>query len=159
VAGSSEAGGIRHLAASDKTDPSARGKAKQSGEPREHRVLDDRRGGREYEQTSVLVPRTGEPIRSDRRGQAAADHESEEARAGRGDDPRIRISRQLLDDPTSGLAALGQRSSQRRAHRRDVRARADPTGGKVFQVLDGRRVRRLESRATHELPPRQRHNR
>ena len=73
----------------------------------------------------VLVPRRRQPVRGQRRGQRAAGHEAEVARAGGGDDPGLRARDELVDDLLGRDAVVGQLARERRAQLVWVDRRAD----------------------------------
>ncbi len=64
----------------------------------------------------VLVPRRHQPVRGQRGGQCAADHEAEMARPGAGHQAGLGAGHQRVDDGVRVLAVLRQRTAESIAH-------------------------------------------
>ena len=105
--GGGETGRVRHLPAGDESDAGACGQAEQLRQPFEHRLFRHRRRRGEHEEARVLVPRARQPVSADRRGQAAADDETEEPRSCRRDDAGVGSARELRDDLRRRFAVFG----------------------------------------------------
>ena len=76
-----ERGHVCHLATRHQRERSVARQVEQVEQPAPHDLFGDRRGRRGGVQPRILVPRGGEPVRGDHRGQRAADHPREEAPA------------------------------------------------------------------------------
>src|SRR5438093_1451383 len=101
IASGGKRGEVRHLASGDEANARLPGQIEQIEEPFARYLFDDRDGWRSHEETRVLVPRAGDPIRCERDRQRAADHEAEVARAGASDgDQQIGFARAVTDAAT-----------------------------------------------------------
>ena len=109
------------------------------------RHLLDHRGGRRGDGVEgVLVPGRGEPVGRQRRGQRAAGHEPEVARAGRGDEARGGVACECLDHVCRRNALTSQLAAERRAQLGEARERAG------VALADGVEVVRRELGGTGE---------
>ena len=131
-----------------KPTPVPAGRASTSSSQRDGGVLEGgghRRGG---PQAGVLVPRRGEDARRDRGRQRAADHEAEEARAGRAEGRRRSRLVEQRQHALGGEAGFGQRRCEARESGQGVLAwepRAAP-GSRTGSAPLGRRRRRSGQR-------------
>ena len=95
---SSEAGEVRHLASGDESDARLARQVENLQHPLRRDFFDHRRNRRRRVDAGILIPRAREPIRRERDGQRAADHESEVARPGAGDRAAFSLRCEIVDD-------------------------------------------------------------
>ena len=92
-----ETGGVGHLAARDERERRARRDAEEILEPLARNLLDDRGRRAAHDESSVLIPRRGQPVGGEGGRKRPADDEAEVAAARDRDDARLGRERQLLD--------------------------------------------------------------
>ena len=127
----------RHGCARRKADRGGFRQPEQVDEPGSRDLFRDRRGGPDRIKPRVLIPGACQPVRRQRRGQGAADHEPEVARTGAGDQARVSDRGEMVDDLAGGLSALGKLA----AHRCDElvvrRGRSNRPCIEPFEVVGG----------------------
>jgi hypothetical protein len=98
VPGRCERRRMRHLAAGDQRERGGFGQAEQRLQPCAADFF--RYGSRRATDIggAILVPGRGQPIRREGDGQRSADDETEEASAGRADEPALDVAHELVDD-------------------------------------------------------------
>jgi hypothetical protein len=132
-----ERGHVRELAAGHESGRDALGQAEQVAQPVDRHLLRDRGRGTGGVEPRVLIPDRREPVRCGGGGNAAADHEAEEAPARHADDAGIRGGGELGDDLLRIERPLGERPAERRPELvrsrlrldRPCRERLDEVGG------------------------------
>ena len=141
---SGEAGDMRHLASGDEGETRARGDAQQFLEPLAGDLFHQRGGGPGGVEARVLVPRGGEPVGCEGRGNAAAHHPTVEAPAGRGDNAARGIAHQIFDHLRGRRAVVQQRTRQARAKRFQRRRGRNRKRVQILNVRERVPSRRLQ---------------
>ncbi len=103
-----EAGEVRHRRAGHEADRALARQPEQVEDPTPGDLLHRRRGGRERAQPGVLVPRRGQPVRTQGRRQRTADDHAEEATRRDRDQPRLAGLRQQVDHLGGGRRPVRQ---------------------------------------------------
>ena len=148
VARGGEGGEVGLLPAGDQSHARVARQIEQLEQPSAHHVFHHRRCGRGDVDAAVLVPCAGHPVRRQRDREAAADDESEVARAGAGDQAALHASGQRVEDGGGIFAVIAERDvdagQQRiaRGRRSDVprRKRAEKARGVFARAVEERFV-------------------
>ena len=126
---------VGHRRAGHEPDARPGREAEQLDQPAARDLLGDRRSRRDHVQAGVLVPRAGQPVRRERRRQAATDDEPEVASPGARDEARVGRCGELLDHRERVRRGLGERTAHRRSQRREIDRTTDGAGRERRQVV------------------------
>ena len=132
-----KAGDVRHLATGHEGEGCVRGDSQELADPCARDVFHDERGRSEGEEAEVLIPGGDEPVGRERRRECAADDKPEVPTALTGDDPRLGVARERLDDVLGPLRRLGQWAAERGAELRDGGTRVDRPCPEALEVFGG----------------------
>jgi hypothetical protein len=121
----------------DEASGDAFGKVKHVDQPLERHLLEDRDTGRRPVKSGVLVPCNRQPARRHRRGQASADHESEEP--GTGNTHRCGRANlvELCEHGGRITPLLRQRHVELREPRDCLGTRRHASIGETLEIVDG----------------------
>ena len=98
LTGGGERGDVRHLAAGHERERGVRRQPEQLEHPAARHRLERRDGGRRLREPGVLIPGRDEPVRRERRGERAADHEAEVPARAHRRQPGLGNGRELVDE-------------------------------------------------------------
>ncbi len=107
VARSSKAGDVRHLAAGNKRETRRRRQSENFFQPPARNFFHHRGGGAGGVDRAILIPRSREPIRSERGRQRASDYPAEKSSTRGTDESAGSIAREFRDYVLGGHACLG----------------------------------------------------
>ena len=137
MAGRRERREVGHRRAGHEPDARAGRQLEQIHQPAGGDLLGDGRRRRQDVQAGVLVPRAGQPVGRERRGQPATDDEPEVARPGARDEPGVGGRGQRFDNGQWLRRAIRERAAHRGPELRDVDRAPDGTRLETRQVGGG----------------------
>src|SRR5215207_977938 len=145
---------VAHLPTGYEADGGPPREAEELDHPSSADILGDTGRRRGSVDRRVLIPSRCQPVRRQRRRDAAADHEAEVAGASRCDEAAIHAPSELLDDRLGVFARVGQRQVERRAQLLRRSARTDVPVLEVHEVVPRDRDGAVEQARVQHQPSR-----